>query len=253
MKCLLFLLPIALCARQAIVEDSVYVSHLGYHHYDHYRNGEDKVVQFLIPESGIVFDVGANRGTWLDLVRLHHKNVIVHAFEPVPYLCKKYLQRYRTDTVHIHQKALSHTCGEAKLYYYSKADGLGGLVFHPWIETEVGKPQELIVRLDTVDTFCEQNGIDRIEFMKIDVEGAELSVIQGAQRMIAEHRIAKLQFEYNNTFKDAGVTLRQLYEYLTSQGYSIYRISPDYLIHISLWHDDLENYFLSNYLAIACD
>jgi len=246
-------LQASLVAQQIIIEDSLYVNHLGYHHYDHFLNGEDAVVQSLIPDSGIVFDVGANRGTWLHLMRQYHENVIVHAFEPVPCLCKEYLEQYQSTTISIHEKALSNFCGLGKLYYYSHADGLGGLVFHPWIETEVGKPQELIVELDTVDAFCEQNSIDQIDFMKIDVEGAELAVIEGAQRMIAEHRIRKLQFEYNNTFKDAGITLRQIYEHLTSQGYALYRVSPDYLIHIPVWHNDLENYYLSNYLAVAID
>lgn len=44
----------------------------------------------------------------------------------------------------------------------------------------------------TIDTFCNENGIDRIDFMKMDVEGAEPDVLQGAEKLIKEGKIKKI-------------------------------------------------------------
>ena len=71
-----------------------------------------------------------------------------------------------------------------------------------------------IQRLDTIFQHSEQFGM-----MKIDVEGAELAVLRGAKRLLAEKRIRDIVFEDFNPFPSECVTLLQ------SHGYSIYRLA----------------------------
>ena len=49
----------------------------------------------------------------------------------------------------------------------------------------------------TLDTFVEQHGIKNIDFLKIDTEGFELEVLQGAKQLLSEGKIGTVIFEYN--------------------------------------------------------
>ena len=61
---------------------------------------------------------------------------------------------------------------------------------------EVGRPALERVPATTLDRYCSDQGVSRIDLLKIDVEGAELQVLQGAARMLGERRIACLTFEF---------------------------------------------------------
>lgn len=100
-----------------------------------------------------------------------------------------------------------------------------------------------------MDEFFQLNSIGRIDFMKIDTEGAEFSVLKGAKKLLEAHNIDTIQFEYGGCCIDAGTTLRALYDFLKERGYEIYLIYPDGLLHISEWIDELENFKYSNYIA----
>lgn len=111
-------------------------------------------------------------------------------------------------------------------------------------------PQIVTVPVETLDNFVKDQAISKIDFLKIDTEGSELNVLMGAQQSLAQGRIRQIQFEYGGTYKDAKITLRQVYTLLRKNGFKIFRIASDKLIPISSWNEALENYRYSNYLAI---
>ncbi len=110
--------------------------------------------------------------------------------------------------------------------------------------------QTIQVPLETIDHFCEQRGIEKIDYLKIDTEGAELRVLQGAERMLREHKITALQFEYGEAYYDANTTLKQTVQLLSHAGFVVFRISPYGLELISPWKDSVEDYNYSNFFAI---
>ena len=89
-----------------------------------------------------------------------------------------------------------------------------------------------------------------IDYLKIDTEGAELDVLQGATQLLTNSQIDYIQFEYGGTYPDAGITLKAVYEYLTQYNYQIYRISRWQLTKIDTWQDWMENYKYGNFLAV---
>ena len=231
-----------------IIGDSSACDSLCYDNPNPQSNGEVDVIQKCIPASGIVLDVGANKGDWTDTVLRLHPHVKVFAFEPIPKLVDVLKKRFVSSAVAIFPYAVSSSIGVASFDYYPSHDALSGLIHRPTLG--VGTATHLTVETTTLDTFCAENNIYEIDFLKIDTEGAEHAVLSGATQLLENQKIRAIQFEYGGTYPDAHHTLKEVYELLTRHGYSIYRISKRKLIYVPQWRSELETYRYSNYLAV---
>ena len=228
--------------------DSHFYDRFGYDNCDSHSNGEADVVRSCIPNCGIVFDVGANKGDWTDMVLHAHPQITIFAFEPIPRLQEVLRRRFSSNGVVVMPYAVSSSTGVASFDYYPSHDALSGLIHRPTLG--IGAATRLTVETATLDQFCAENNIDEIAFLKIDTEGAEYAVLSGAMHLLKNQKIRAIQFEYGGTYPDAGHTLREVYELLTGHGYSLYRISKGGLIYLQEWRSALEAYRYSNYLAV---
>ena len=68
--------------------------------------------------------------------------------------------------------------------------------------------------------------IQRIDFIKIDVEGHEYKVLQGLSESFALDKIAIIQFEYSSFTNEIGDSLTKICELLLLNRFRIYRITP---------------------------
>ncbi len=182
-------------------------------------------------EGMIVFDAGANVG---ELTVLFSRFVgdagKVHAFEASGQTFKRLAtvcEAMNARNVVLNNLALSDTNGSIKLHVYDEqlssfnsaaARPLKnyGLDFEP-----VGIEE---TRATTVDDYCEQQKIERIDLLKIDVEGAEFQVLQGARRMLAAKRINCLTFEFGQTTFDMHNDPAEIENYLIQMNYKIRNI-----------------------------
>ena len=182
-------------------------------------------------EGMTVFDVGANIGE-LTLIfsRFVAENGNVHAFEAsssaferLKLVCRAAERR----NVVLNHLALSDEKGSIKLHIYDTALSSFnsqaarplknyGLDFQP-----IGVEE---TPATTVDDYCERNKIERIDLLKIDVEGAELQVLRGARRMLKSKSIACLTFEFGQTTFDMGNSPEQIEVFLKEMKYKIRNI-----------------------------
>lgn len=122
-------------------------------------------------------DIGANAGTYTYAMSKHSKDVF--AFEPVEFLAKR-LRRTGIENVHIHNVALSNVEGVDSLHVPLIA---GQSIFTRATLVGVeGEYREQRVDVVTLDSFK----LDNIGFIKIDVEGHEYGVLEGAVKTIAK-------------------------------------------------------------------
>ena len=209
---------------------------------DHRINGERRLLRSLsLPPGAVIFDVGANIGAWSKAAHELFPSATIHAFEPLP---TAFEQLQRVPGITAHPIALGSAAGAATLHYDPSFTVLSSL--HD--RAGMGLSATATVAVRALDAFADAQGIDRIDFLKIDVEGHERDVLTGAAQRLADGRIGTVQFEYGGTYLDAGVRLRDVIE-LFPPSYSISRIVPWGLMPVT--EQDLrdESFALSNYVA----
>lgn len=239
-------------ARLTCIQDSSACDPIGYDNWHMQVNGEKLIIQHLIPEEGVVFDVGANVGSWSECALEVHPKITVKAFEPVPVLYEQIRKRFCGKAFMAYDCAVSDKEAVKDFNYYPTQCEFGGLINRPCLDNAFHThPEKLKVTTISLDIFCERESINKIDFLKIDTEGGEWGVLLGAAKLLDKHAITRIQFEYGGTYLDAGITLKEVYIYLRSKGYSIYRIVPSGLIFIPQWRDKLETFRYSNYLAVV--
>jgi FkbM family methyltransferase len=174
------------------------------------------------------FDVGANIGAVAThLARKVGASGHVHAFEPVPGLrarLQKNLARNGSDAVvSIHALALSNASGKAHLAIAGvDADnqGLASLVAS-------GNEQltsTLAVPTATLDDFVAERGITRIDFIKMDIQGAEILLLEGAQRTLSTLRPELVLEVSPQDMAGIGKNSRDLLEAIEACGYRVHEL-----------------------------
>lgn len=231
---------------------------LGYDNCNMSTNGEYTVVRKLIMPGDVVFDVGSNRGEWTSCVLQEMPTVNqIYAFEPIPSMFQLLKSRMIGRPVNAYNYAVTDKICTRDFLYYPQSEQyseMSTFYTRPVIFDRLGiQPVSITVECTTLDLFCDKHGIKMIDFLKIDTEGSELAVLTGAQYLLKNRLIKRMQFEYGGTYPDAGITLKEVMSLLTHHGYVIFRVFDKGLIHIDTWKNSLENSCYSNYVAVRAE
>jgi FkbM family methyltransferase len=193
-----------------------------------YLSGEDLVVRKIIDsldtKGGVVLDVGANEGNFTELILAESKNLRVLSFEPHPKTCSRLRQRFaKSRRVKILNCAVGNKTGEISLFDCDEHDGSQhASVFKDVIENTRGKKaKEYKVDLITLDSLRIEGDV---QLIKLDVEGFELSVLQGAKKLINDKRPRFMVIEFNEMNINAHTFLSDITKELA--GYRMDRILP---------------------------
>jgi FkbM family methyltransferase len=170
------------------------------------------ILSYVLVEDSCCVDVGAHHGDVLALCRAFAPRGRHFAFEPIPALAAQLRERF--PGVDVHELALSDEAGDADFHHVVTNPGYSGLRRRSY-----ARPDERVetisvrtVRLDDVIP-AEQ----RVHFIKIDVEGAEQQVLQGAVRTLSRWR-PHVVFEHGRWAADHyGTTPEMVYRFLVEQ------------------------------------
>lgn len=213
---------------------------------DHETNGESWLLgQVASVSPKVVFDVGANRGTWALAASSRMPSATVHSFEPIPetfaVLDRTVGSRRNVQTRNI---ALTSSESGSLTMYLGSHDTLATAVENP-----LNGGDEVTVDALTGDSYCEQEGIDAIGLLKVDAEGHDLAVLNGFGSMLATGRVDVVQFEFTLFAVYARTWLRDFYDLLTPYGYRIGKLYPTRVA----WRDydaHYERFLRCNFVAV---
>jgi FkbM family methyltransferase len=146
-----------------------------------YETALTEMVSMLVREGDVCIDVGANFGWYTTLLRkLCGDTGSVHAFEPVPPILDELIDNYRLmgspANVVINNLALGEAPGEIEVNLFS------GLSTGHASMSDRGREDAVPFRckIVTLDSYLKDNRVGPVNFVKVDIEGAEMMFLRGA-------------------------------------------------------------------------
>ena len=190
-----------------------------------------RIKYLALPPDAVIFDVGANSG----MISLQFAKQVplgkVYAFEPTFYAFRKLQKNLELNTelagriVAIQRFVSANTSAESVIKAYSSWK-VGGTVKGEVHQVHGGivKPSEGIGAV-SLDDFCEQSGIKRVDFIKIDTDGHEYAVLTGARKIIGKFRPAIIFEAGIYLMNENSVDFSDYWKFFKSSDYSLFNSS----------------------------
>lgn len=188
------------------------------------RNAERQTLLHLVKDGNTVLDIGANRGDMTVLFsHIVGSRGHVHAFEPVPptfaALQQRAAQECRFENVTFNNAALGDTRGTKEIHVPAGDFGQASLRTHATGSWERPGHETFHCEIRTLDEYVAEARLSRIDFIKIDVEGAELLALRGGRRTLEQwHPPIQLEF-FARWTKAFGYGASELVVFLQACGY----------------------------------
>jgi len=224
----------------------------GEYNTDMSTNGEFHLLRRVAGGATVVFDVGANVGHWTAEAITCNRDLAVHCFEPCEAVCDTLRENLAGTEAVCNHLALGSEGGTLDLHVYGEAGTCNSLYsreHHSWLRGGGGATSER-VRVTTFDDYCKQNGIEHVEFVKIDVEGHDFAVMRGMGEMLRGNAVDFVQFEYSEALLDANCGLRDIWAFFEALDYDLYKIFPRRLRRIPEYRNGYDNYVICNYVYV---
>lgn len=215
------------------------------------ESGEVFVIKHLVKKFQnrkdlVFFDAGTNVGEYCKILKNQFEKSIIYSFEALPSTYEILLENVQTSkSIICINKALGSQKGDRSIYTDGAGSGLSSFLPNQFVTNK--KLEKVTASITTIDSFCKDNNIKQIDFLKIDVEGFELEVLQGAEKMITDGNVLNIQFEFGGNHLTGRVHFCDLYQYLNK--YKISRVLKNGLRTYLTYNTHQEIYLAANYLA----
>ncbi|WP_406684234.1 FkbM family methyltransferase [Seonamhaeicola sp. MEBiC1930] len=197
-----------------------------------------------------LFDVGANIGNYSFLMgEVFNKNHKIFSFEPSKSTFEKLAQStQQLENISLFNFGFGDKNTSLTLFSNKEMSGLASLYNRRLDHFNISMDIKEEIKIKTIDSFCAENDITQIDFLKLDIEGNELKALNGAKKMLDGHKVDFIQFEFGGCNIDSRTYFQDFY-YLLKEDYYIYRIVKDGLYKINHYKEIYEAFTTTNYLA----
>ena len=167
----------------------------------------------------VIFDVGANTGqTWREM-RSQFALAKIYCFEPVSATFDELTINAAVDSKTVLENfAFGERNGEMDIRLFDEYSYLNSLKEAAMNHISSARIER--IKINTVDNYCRQNSISKIDLLKIDTEGYELNVLQGAHEMLSAAKISLIYCEVGFLkANERNTNFSDLSEWLAKYGY----------------------------------
>lgn len=191
-----------------------------------FEESEIKFMKGILGPGMVFFDIGANMGFYsLIGAKAVGINGHVHCFEPSPRMFGELQYNVNLNgfnNIRMNRAAFGEKVGTACLSRQERGKEVYGRI------TDIGKTEGNYdeVEVDTLDRYIENAGVEKIDLIKIDVEGAELQVFKGARNILSKPDAPIIIFEMEERHaRKFNYTCKEAVDFLRGLGYKIYSIT----------------------------
>jgi len=201
------------------------------------------IMKKSIQENDNCIDIGCHKGEILDLMLQYSPEGKHYAFEPIPYLFEELEKKYK-NKAQIFQYALSDKAGHSTFQLVKNAPAYSGIKRRHY---DISNPEieEIEVEIKTLDEII--SPAEKIDFIKIDVEGGEFGVLKGAKNILQKNKPVIL-FECGKGASDYyGTNPLDLYDFIASEiGLNVFTLASYINNKPPLTREEFGNYFNTN-------
>jgi len=209
----------------------------------YYETDIVNLLKKILPSNAVAFEVGSNIGSHaLIMSRSVGSQGQIFAFEPYPKVFRKLIKNIQTNRIsNIH--ALPHALSDRsdRLTLFFSEDQFSTEEMNSSLYPDNRLTNQIEVEVKTLDSVFQEQGLNRLDLIKIDTEGSEYKVLQGAQQTIQAHRPYVI-FEYGkDNWEKAGYSWSTVESFFSELNYSLYVIGLDFLVSTNLeFRDDTD-------------
>jgi FkbM family methyltransferase len=183
---------------------------------------ERKLLRRILVPGAVVVDAGANVGIYSQfLSRCVGPTGIVHSFEPAPDNFRRLRAATRNlSNVHLSEAAVGERSGQTKLYLSDKLN-----VDHRAYKADDDSRQSVPTEMVALDDYFKPG--ERVDLLKMDIQGYELHALRGATRVLEENPDINLLLEFwPSGLEQAGVHWEELVEMLQGSNMNLTLVKP---------------------------
>lgn len=192
---------------------------------------ETKILKTIIKPGDIVIDVGTYVDGWYTLLaaKLTGNKGHVYAFEPHPIYyqrLKENVQLNRLTNVTLERLGIFNKSGS--FVFYEAQFGSTIIKSQAVAITKTKQPKEITIQATTLDSYVKAKNIRHVSLIKIDVEGAEMSVLKGGNRLLRSKNAPDLVVEvFDKQLRHGGSSEAKLLSYLKRLSYTPYMFTAN--------------------------
>lgn len=203
------------------------------------------------------FDIGAYTGNTAMGFLNAFPQADVYSFDPHPTAYSS-VRKIKSNRLHAYQLAISDKAGPAQFFVHREpveGETVDGLSQNSGLDalTQFGqataqKSNAITVQCQTVDQFCIDQRLKSVDLLKIDTEGHEDKVLDGARDTLTQRSVSFVFAEFETILRIAGVTggaLAPVAERLEPLGFRLIATYPVYMLHDPLYASFNALYFRS--------
>jgi FkbM family methyltransferase len=200
-------------------------------------------------DNPVIFDVGANEGQYALECISQNPRVVVHSFEP-SVTAFGILQSNSQEHSNwlVHNIGMGSAPSTMKLYFDSPGSASASVVKKESVSGLTQTQDFELVEIQTINNFISKSDNIIPDVLKIDIEGFELSCLQGSLDYL--DLIKVVQFEFGQINIDSRVFFRDYWNFFSERGFSILRVTAKNPIYIYGYREDLETFAVTNYIAL---